>query len=255
MFPLHWFVVRPCPLCRQAWPPHPAPGPAIDRRTATIEAQPPACESCCHRYGLSASGRRGLAPLPWWGAGTYADDLRHLLLSLRRHPRAEAVAALALASHSALLASGAIGAQERPWLVAVPSWKRRANPLPPLVCQGLERRRGLRQAQLLERSRPVLGQHRLGRALRQRNQEGAFRCLRPPAAGEARRHPLLIVDDILTSGATARNAAAALTDGGWRVLGLLCLARTPARTPGGAGPGAPSDTPSDAMASGSPLVP
>ena len=232
MLPLHWFVVRPCPLCRQAWPRQGQHGPT-PTPTAALNppAQLPACEPCCQRFGLVAEGLGGLEPLPWWGAGLYAAELRHLLLDLRRRPRLEAVTALAVASHTALLASGAMAAQEQPWLVAVPSWKRCANPLPPLVCQGLARQRGLRRADLLERSRPVLGQHRLGRSLRQSNQEGAFRCLRPPAAGEARRHPLLIVDDILTSGATARSAAAALRDSGWRVLGLLCLARTPARVP------------------------
>jgi len=233
MLPLHWFVVRPCPLCRQAWPrqaAHPSPHPSSPA-TGRDAVQLPACGPCCQRYGLVAKGLVGLEPLPWWGAGIYADELRHLLLELRRRPRLEAVTALALASHSALLASGVIEAQQRPWLVAVPSWKHRANPLPPLVCQGLERQRGLQRADLLERSRPVLGQHRLGRSLRLSNQEGAFRCLRPPAAGEARRHPLLVVDDILTSGATARSAAATLGEAGWRVLGLLCLARTPARVP------------------------
>jgi predicted amidophosphoribosyltransferase len=61
------------------------------------------------------------------------------------------------------------------------------------------------------------------------NQQGAFRCLRPPGPGEARRHPLLIVDDILTTGATATSAAQSLRAAGWRVEGLLCLARTEAR--------------------------
>jgi adenine/guanine phosphoribosyltransferase-like PRPP-binding protein len=38
-----------------------------------------------------------------------------------------------------------------------------------------------------------------------------------------------LVDDILTSGATALAAAEALQQEGWRVQGLLCLARTPER--------------------------
>ena len=46
---------------------------------------------------------------------------------------------------------------------------------------------------------------------------------------------MLIVDDILTSGATAESAALCLKQGGWRVRGLLCLARTPER---GSRPGA-----------------
>lgn len=215
MLPLRWFLDTPCPLCRQPKP----------------EPEPPAaaCGACCGRYGLFAEGLKGCAPLPWWGAGLYAAELRELLLNLRRHPRPEAVGALALASHQALAASRAARPGERPLLVPIPSWKRRANPLPPLLCRALERQVGLRRRDLLERSRPVLGQHHLGRRLRIANQAGAFRCRRCPGPGEARRHPLLIVDDILTSGATATSAATTLTEAGWQVVGLLCLARTPGR--------------------------
>ncbi len=115
----------------------------------------------------------------------------------------------------------------RPLLVPIPSWKRRGNPLPPLVCQCLSRQLGLVAAPLLLRRHPVLGQHHLGRAMRFANQRGSFACCRPPQPGEARRRPLLLVDDILTSGATALAAAEALQQAGWRVEGLLCLARTP----------------------------
>jgi predicted amidophosphoribosyltransferase len=116
---------------------------------------------------------------------------------------------------------------EQPLLVPIPSWKRQANPLPGLLCGALEWAGGLRQTALLERSRPVLGQHHLGRDLRLANQAGAFRCRRPPGVGERARRPLLIVDDILTTGATVCSAAAALQQDGWRVLGAVCLARTP----------------------------
>jgi predicted amidophosphoribosyltransferase len=118
-------------------------------------------------------------------------------------------------------------------LVPIPSWKRHANPLPPLLCRELARLRGLRAANLLERSRPVLGQHHLRGEMRHANQEGAFRCSRLPFPGEAaHHHRLLLVDDILTSGATACSAAATLREAGWPVTGLVCLARTPKRQPG-----------------------
>jgi len=182
---------------------------------------------------LPEEGLMGVDPLPWWGAGRYGGGLRHLLLDLRRRPRIEAVAALARGTRRALATS--IDPQqlrtrcERPLLVPIPSWKRRANPLPPLFCSALERGGDFRRLDLLERSRPVLGQHHLGRNLRIANQAGAFRCLRPPGPGEARRRPVLIVDDILTTGATATSAARCLAAAGWRVEGVLCLARTGAR--------------------------
>jgi len=175
----------------------------------------------------------GVDPLPWWGAGRYGGGLRNLLLDLRRRPRIEAVAALARGARRALAITvdpqQLRGWCERPLLVPIPSWKRRANPLPPLFCRALERGGDFRRVDLLERSRPVLGQHRLGRSLRIANQAGAFRCLRPPGPGEAPRHPVLIVDDILTTGATATSAAQCLAAAGWRVEGVLCLARTGAR--------------------------
>ena len=220
MLPLHWFLISPCPLCGQdPEGPKPAPGHA--------------CRACCERLELPEEGLMGVDPLPWWGAGRYGGGLRHLLLDLRRRPRIEAVAALARGTRRALATT--VDPQqlrqwcERPLLVPIPSWKRRANPLPPLFCRALERGGDFRRLDLLERSRPVLGQHHLGRNLRIANQAGAFRCLRPPGPGEARRRPVLIVDDILTTGATTTSAARCLAAAGWRVEGVLCLARTGAR--------------------------
>lgn len=130
-----------------------------------------------------------------------------------------------------VLAEGLPHWRQRPLVVPVPSWKRQGNPLPALVCGQLARQLGYRRADLLERSRPVLGQHHLGRALRQANQEGAFRCRRAPRLGEALGRPVLIVDDILTSGSTGCSASMALESLGWQVVGLLCLARTPRGRP------------------------
>lgn len=154
--------------------------------------------------------------------GRYEGDLRRRLLGLRQRPEARALTALLSSLQPALPP-----APQRPVLVPVPSWKRHANPLPPLLSRCLARQLGLTQAPLLARAHPVLGQHHLGRQLRFANQRGSFLCRRPPRAGEARRRPVLLVDDILTTGATALAAASALEAGGWQVRGLLCLARTP----------------------------
>ncbi len=145
-----------------------------------------------------------------------------MLLRLRQRPEESRIAALVR-----VLAEGLPQWRRRPLLVPVPSWKRRGNPLPVLVCRQLGRQLGYRHDDLLERSRPVLGQHHLKRAMRLANQEGAFHCRRGPHPGEATGRPILIVDDILTSGATGCNAALALETLGWPVVGMLCLARTP----------------------------
>ena len=183
------------------------------------------CRSCDQRLGLPAGGLRGQAPLSWWSSGSYGGELRQRLLDLKLRPQPKLVAALLkpLQPRLAALAAGQIGPS--PLLVPIPSWKRRGNPIPPLICSSLAKNLGLRQANLLERSHPVLGQHHLGRQLRLANQQGAFHC-QPPGQHQ-RRRPVLLVDDILTTGATALNGALCLKAAGWPVLGMVCLARTP----------------------------
>jgi predicted amidophosphoribosyltransferase len=117
--------------------------------------------------------------------------------------------------------------EQPPLLVAIPSWKQRANPLPALLGRALSWRLGWHQSPLLERSRAVLGQHHLGRELRWTNQAGAFRCATPKGVRRTPRPPVLLIDDILTTGATACAAASALREQGWSVAGMACLARTP----------------------------
>jgi predicted amidophosphoribosyltransferase len=192
--------------------------------------QPPLQE----QLALPGDGLAGLEPLPWWAAGLYAGDLRRHLLALRRDPSSQRLSPLL---------PGLLGRLRRlredqarlpaPLLVAIPSWKRQGNPLPRLLAGVLSRQLGWPQGQVLERSRPVLGQHRLGRDLRWQNQQGAFRCRR---RADGRRRPVLVIDDILTTGATACAAAAALEQGGWRVLGMACVGRTPWQASGPAEP-------------------
>ena len=205
---LGWLLQRPCPYCG---------GSRGEREPST-----PACTACAQTLALPEGGLKGLHPLPWWGAGPYEHGLRRLLLRLRKHPREAAVAALVRQ-----LRPGLPPRLPHALLVPIPGWKRPGNPLPGLLCSQLQRQLGLSRAELLQRHHAVVGQHHLGRLQRQQNQQGAFLCRRPPLAGQARRRPLLLVDDILTSGATALSATATLEACGWRVAGLLCLARTP----------------------------
>lgn len=217
----------PAPASSRRLPSAPGLGP---RQPETLPLWRPPLEwllwpSWAQELELPRQGLSGKDPLPWWAAGLYADGLRRRLLGLRRNPREQWLRPLLPGLIRQLRRVPGAAATGRPTvLVAVPSWKRRANPLPPLLATLLSQELGWPQRPLLERSRPVLGQHRLGRDLRWQNQQDAFRCLKRPPGGVGR---VVLLDDILTTGATACGAAAALEERGWRVLGMACLGRTP----------------------------
>jgi hypothetical protein len=188
------------------------------------------------RLSLPATGLGGSHPLAWWAAASYAGNLRRELLRLRQlAPGPDWEAGLGTLLDAALpglvtrLSSDLATLARPPLLVPIPSWKSRANPLPALITQQLSQRLGWGCGTLLRRSRPVLGQHHLGRQLRWANQAGAFACQPPARKHRGPRQPVLIVDDILTTGATLCGAADVLREQGWRVVGACCLARTPAK--------------------------
>jgi len=194
--------------------------------------------SLAKRLSLPATGLGGSHPLAWWAAASYAGSLRRELLRLRQlapgpdwEGRLGTLLEAALPGLVTRLSSDLGDLPRPPLLVPIPSWKSRANPLPALITQQLSQRLGWGNGALLQRSRPVLGQHHLGRQLRWANQAGAFACQPPGRPQRGPRQPVLIVDDILTTGATLCGAAEVLQEQGWRVVGACCLARTPAKGP------------------------
>ena len=223
----------------QAWLPlewiaAPPPANAPPARVDSLAARLPLAE----RLSLPTSGLGGSHPLPWWAAASYAGSLRRELLRLRQlAPGPDWEAGLGTLLEAALpglatrLSGDLATLAKPPLLVPIPSWKSRANPLPALIAQKLGQRLGWGRGALLQRSRPVLGQHHLGRQLRWANQAGAFTCQPPARPQRGPRQPVLIVDDILTTGATLCGAAEVLREQGWRVVGACCLARTPAKGP------------------------
>src|SRR5487761_210982 len=78
-------------------------------------------------------------------------------------------------------------------------------------------------ADLLERRRATPSQGRSGRAERRRNVRGAFALKR--GRGVAGRR-VLLVDDVLTTGATVSECARTLLDAGATAVDVLTLART-----------------------------
>ncbi|MCK5410974.1 MAG: ComF family protein [Gemmatimonadetes bacterium] len=111
--------------------------------------------------------------------------------------------------------------------------------VPVPVTRARLRERGFNQAQLLAEPlgatlghpvravlerlpgrRPQAG---LGRSARKVNVRGRVRASAGPEAG--RPKAALLVDDVVTTGATAAACARALTEAGWRPLGVVSFAR------------------------------
>lgn len=89
----------------------------------------------------------------------------------------------------------------------------------------------------LSRTRHGRRQARSGRADRARNVEGAFEVSRAFLAEVSAtrclsRLPMVLVDDVITTGATAAACAATLEAAGFACAGVVSFARTPPRIPG-----------------------
>ena len=162
-------------------------------------------------------GLRGVTPVRFNAAGWYQGELRREILRLKRHQEVSVLKAMTFALKQTLPAKAL--------LVPIPSWKaeKRANPLPALICQSL----GRTTRRLLKRCRPTVGQHHLSRQQRLVNMKSAFSIHPGQQSCWGSTTPIWIVDDILTSGATAKEALKTLKNSGFEVRGLICLARTP----------------------------
>jgi len=91
-----------------------------------------------------------------------------------------------------------------------------------LLAREAARRFGLPLEHLLVRARPTAPQVGRDRRARAHNVAGAFR-----AAGEVRGRSICLVDDVLTTGATAGEAARALYAAGARRVEVRTLSRAP----------------------------
>lgn len=195
----------------------------------------PWCPSCGMPYATAETGESHLCgacmlrPPPWAGArsfGTYSGELRSVVQAFKFRGRKD------LAFLLAPLMAAAFGDSWTPGdfdlLVPVPLHRKR------------RRERGYNQSGLLghllaglvgipcseralARVRHTPPQVGFSAGERARNLRGAFRCRRPALVSRRR---LLLIDDVMTTGATLAGAAAALLDAGALRVSALTLART-----------------------------
>ncbi len=173
-------------------------------------------------------------------AGAYAGLLRDLVLAHKEH-QALAIArplGMVVATVVADLIRATGGPTSQVLLVPVPSRRsvvRRRGHDPTLrmtrMAAGGLRRAGLpvAVARLLVPVVRVADQAGLSVEERASNLAGAFRARR---VRRWLRSPVVVVDDVLTTGATAAEAQRALRASGYRVLGLAAVAATERRSAG-----------------------
>jgi predicted amidophosphoribosyltransferase len=211
------------------------------------------CPRCAEGLPTSA---RSVRPTPCppglaacFAAGEYADLLRAMVLAHKEH----GVFALARPLGRALAVATAAALTSGPTLlVPVPSRRAvvRARGHDPMLriaraASGSLRRSGVpvQVVRLLAVTGPVLDQAGLDARQRAANLAGSM-AVRPRARQviAARGVPVSVVvcDDVLTTGATAREAQRALEEGGLRVRAVVTVAATRRRLPVGDAPPAPA---------------
>jgi predicted amidophosphoribosyltransferase len=183
--------------------------------------------------------------LPVWSSAWYGDEVRHVIVAWKRQGRGELERELRRAiARDAEAAARVLGRVARAVaVVPVPSRLVRRLSRPgggtaALARSAVEALRGAGLGADLADvlARGAASREQAGRSLRQRaaGREGTTLVKRLPGA------PCLLVDDVLTTGATLLDAERALARAGVQTLGAVVLAVSP---PGGrvaAAPGGPA---------------
>ncbi|MGN6744097.1 MAG: ComF family protein [Amnibacterium sp.] len=170
----------------------------------------------------------GVPPLPAWSGLPYEGVTRAVLLAFKNEGRTEHAPPLAVALRAALVAALAMApatAQPGIELVPMPATVRSSRDRGYDPVRVVLRRARLPARRLLRLDRRPADQRALGRVERQRNVAGSMRSR--PAVGLR----VLLVDDVVTTGATLAEAARAVRAAGGTVLGAITVASTPERLP------------------------
>ncbi len=195
------------------------------------------CRPCLSE--LSGAGRlvrpspvpSGLPALA--AAAPYDGVVRSALIAHKERGVLRLAGPLGAALATAVTALPGVGAAPRPLhLVPVPSRpavvRARGHDSTARIAAAAARRLGpgVRVARLLRQGRRVADQSGLGAQARARNLAGALQVRGPAGAGR----PVVVVDDLVTTGASLAEAARVLRGHGFVVLGAAVVAATARRS-------------------------
>ncbi|MFQ5893422.1 MAG: ComF family protein, partial [Nitrospinota bacterium] len=228
---------RRCLTCEAFLPdrPHAHLCPAC---TEQVSGYPdPSCETCGQPFWtfgasfIAADARCGLCrthPPPFVKAravGLYRGYLKRLILLMKYRPKAQAAFALGgfLAEAYPRLFGDLVPEAVVPIPLHTERFLEREFDQSVLMARRLAWEAGWPLRRWLRRVRPTPPQSRLSRAGRHANVRRAF-AVAPRARPEGRT--VLLVDDVLTTGATAREAARALVQAGARAVYVYTAARS-----------------------------
>lgn len=202
-----------CASCRETLHSLPPGCPVCAKRNFTGIL----CDPCQDRLGL----RRFFAPF------SYRDPLARTLIHTYKYEGARELAGFFADALAGFLARYGIAPPSGALLVPIPLHRKRERERgfnqADLLARKLGERWGLPVARVLSRVRATESQVGLAsHEERRRNVEDAFAILDPPAVSGT---PIILVDDVSTSGATLSEAARLLRAAGARTVWAVAIAK------------------------------
>ena len=170
------------------------------------------CDECSKR--LNVRPRRVEREFVGWAAMDYSDTATKVINAFKEHGRTSLLAQLCELADELPIPAGCI-------LVGLPSGakatRRRGFVPAELLAQRLARRRGVNHANALTSVRKIADQSALGRRERIANLAGSM-------IAKPLNLPVLLVDDVVTTGSSIREAVRAMRAAGNDVIGFIALA-------------------------------